>query len=87
MTIKQFADAQHPRGYDTPQPVKVGPQWFVTFPNGSEHANQYALLQTHDYGAARVEAFERFGRAWAFMYPITDLETQITQYGIKERTE
>lgn len=59
--------------------------WFVTFGFGSEWANHYYRLKSKDYLTARDEAFSTFGRNWAFMYPIEDLQDQINRFGIKER--
>lgn len=59
--------------------------WFITFGFGSEWANHYYRLKSKDYLTARDEAFSTFGRNWAFMYPIEDLQDQIKRFGIKER--
>jgi hypothetical protein len=83
---RRFADAQHPQGYPKPnEHTPEAPLWFVTFTNGDpQRANHYALLRSRDYGGAREEAFNRFGRAWAFIYDITELPAQVSAYGIRE---
>lgn len=68
-------------------PDQTTPKWFITFCNGSDRANKYALLQSQEYGDARREAFKRFGTHWAFFYPISDLAEQIDRYGITEWVE
>lgn len=88
----RFADARYPAGYPKTDPAEADgrmttPRWFITFGNGTERRNKYALLQAQDYGDARREAFARFDRHWAFMYGIEDLAPQIASYGIEELSE
>ena len=85
--MNKFADAQHPQGYPPAIPTPDAPRWFMTFGLGTPHRNQYALLKAQEYTDARAEAFERYGRAWGFMYPIEDLEDQKRQYGMTERAD
>jgi hypothetical protein len=68
-------------------PPQGDEKWFVTFGFGTPYAHQYAKLESVGYEAARAEAFERFGRNWAFLYPQNELQDQIKAYGLTERTE
>ena len=63
------------------------PAWFITFCLSDPRADNYAILRSQDYGDARQEAFARFGKDWAFMYNIEDLQPQIAAFGLTELEE
>lgn len=58
-------------------------KWFVTFMGNNSKRNQYWLVEG-EYAAARQKTFDRWGPKWAFIYPIEELDGQVSQFGLTE---
>lgn len=66
--------------------------YFFTF--GSSHKTAqgesllgyYVKMDIENLTLARIRMQNLRGRKWAFVYPMSDLERQVKEYGLKERT-
>lgn len=67
--------------------------WFFTFgfghktADGRSLASCYIVVPDPDWGRARMEMARMRGTVWAFQYPMSELQGQVDQFGLREVTE
>lgn len=64
-------------------------KYYFTFGFGQKHEGCFTVIEAENYGKAREEMFDKFGKKWAFQYKEKDWYndkgiSQQEQFNLKE---